>query len=194
MSDMNLEKITAISNTGPLVSVFQCGKTDVLKKYFSIIYITPSEVNELKKHGWSNEINNLINEGFIIIVEPLSDEEKIESEIVAKKIAENSNVSDWKSHIPEAEAIVIMKYRIELEIEIILIDEKAGRVIAEEMGLNITGFPGILGWAGKDRILRKNEIRDLLKICQKQGTHYSNKLIELISGFGGEDYENGSRT
>jgi predicted nucleic acid-binding protein len=179
---MNLKKIIAISNTGPLISVFQCDKVDLLKLFFSVVYITESELSELEKHGWIEEVKNLINEGLIKVIDSLTEEEKVTSELIAKRIALNFSSSDigWENHLPEAEAMVIMKYRVELEIQIILLDEKVGRSVAKGLNLAVTGFPGILSWAGKEQILTKDEIKNLLQICQKQGTYYSNRLIEDI--------------
>lgn len=70
-----LDKIVAVSNTGPLVSAFQCGRIDLLKRYFSLLYITTSEVQELDGHGWLDEITQLIREGFVVVAE-LTDSEK----------------------------------------------------------------------------------------------------------------------
>jgi predicted nucleic acid-binding protein len=82
--------------------------------------------------------------------------------------------------LPEAEAMVIAA-RPELECTLILLDELAARVVAEEEGLRITGFPGVAGRAGLDGLLTKKDIRHLLSLCQQQGTHYSNQLIEHVA-------------
>jgi len=71
--------------------------------------------------------------------------------------------------------------RRELDCQWILLDEKAAREVAEEIGLNIIGFPGVLGRAGLDGLLSKDEIRCLLTLCQQQGTRYSNVLIEHVA-------------
>ncbi|MDY6803147.1 MAG: hypothetical protein SXA11_04990 [Cyanobacteriota bacterium] len=176
------DKIIAVSNTGPLVSAFQCGRTDLLKRYFSLIYITASELDELDAHGWIDEVDRLIVEGFLV-VEDLNDLEKKQAETVAKRIARlhKSTNSDWRDDIAEAEAIALMQNRTNLNVAMILLDEKAARQVACELGLNITGFPGVLGRAGLDGILTKDEIRQLLKTCQQQGTYYGDKLIETLA-------------
>ena len=66
-------------------------------------------------------------------------------------------------------------------VEQILLDEKAARNVAQELGLHITGFPGVLGRAGLDGLVTQDEIRLLLKTCQQQGTHYSDALIESVA-------------
>jgi len=66
-------------------------------------------------------------------------------------------------------------------IDMIILDEKAARDVANELGLKYIGFPGILGRAGQDGLLTKSEIKKLLKICKCKGTHYSDNLIESIA-------------
>ena len=102
---------------------------------------------------------------------------------MAKRIAidPTSGDPDWRSHLPEAEAMVLMQQRASLMIEQILLDEKAARNVAQELGLGLTGFPGVLGRAGLDGLVSQDEIRQLLKTCQQQGTHYSEPLIETVA-------------
>ena len=78
-----LDKIVAVSNTGPLVSAFQCGWIDLLQRYFSLVYITTSEVQELDIHGWLDEITQLIREGFVVVAD-LTYSEKQQAKFVAK--------------------------------------------------------------------------------------------------------------
>jgi predicted nucleic acid-binding protein len=40
---LNIDKIAVVSNTGPLISALQCGRVDLLKHYFSVIYVTASK-------------------------------------------------------------------------------------------------------------------------------------------------------
>lgn len=177
-----INKINVVSNTGPMVSAFQCDRIDLLKRYFSLIYITPSEREELNVHGWIDEVNQLIAEGFVV-VEALTNSEKIQAEVVDKRIAQlqKSANSDWHDDLAEAEAIVLMQHRKNLDVAMILLDEKAARQVARQLGLNLTGFPGVLGRAGLDGVLTKDEIRQLLKMCQQQGTFYSDRLIETLA-------------
>nr|HID13070.1 hypothetical protein [Anaerolineae bacterium] len=84
------------------------------------------------------------------------------------------------THLPEAEAMIIAA-RPELGCVRILLDELAARVVAEEEGLRITGFPGVVGRAGLDGLLTKEDIRQLLGLCQQQGTYYSNELIHHVA-------------
>jgi len=62
-----------------------------------------------------------------------------------------------------------------------LIDEKAARAAAQDLGLPMTGFPGVLGRAGMDGLVTQDDIRQLLHTCKRQGTHYSDELIETVA-------------
>ena len=88
---------------------------------------------------------------------------------------------EWRNHLPEAEAIVVVQQWTHLMIGQILLDEKAARAVAQELGLPMTGFPGIVGRAGVDGLITQNDIRQLLYTCKQQGTHYSDDLIETVA-------------
>ena len=182
MPNGEVDKTTVACNTGPLISAFQCGRTDSLKRYFKTIYIAPSQVAEFEKHGAGEELDDLIREGFIVLAEALTPNEKERAETLARRIAEqpSSGDPDYHNHLPEAEAMVITA-RPELRCTLILLDELAARAVAEEEGLRITGFPGVIGRAGLDGLLTRHDIRHLLGLCQQQGTHYSNQLIEHVA-------------
>jgi len=76
---------------------------------------------------------------------------------------------------------MVVTARPELGCTLILLDELAARAVAKEEGLRITGFPGVIGRAGLDGLLTGHDIRHLLSLCQQQGTHYSNQLIEHVT-------------
>ena len=148
-----------------------------------MIYIAASELTELEKHGWADAVRELIAEGFVKVVEDLTDQEKELAEGVARKIAADSTSHDpdWHNHLPEAEAIVLTQQRTHLMVEQILLDERAARQVARELGLPLTGFLGVLGRAGLDALLTQDDIRQLLQMCRQQGTHYSEELIETVA-------------
>lgn len=177
-----IAKITVACNTGPLISAFQCGRVDLLRRYFRTVYIAPSQVAEFEKHGVSEELHNLIQEGFVVLAEPLTASEKERAEMLARQIAAHPSSADpdYHNHLPEAEVMVVAA-RPELECALILLDELVARVVAEQEGLRITGFPGVVGRAGLDGLLNKKDIRRLLGLCRQQGTHYSDLLIEHVA-------------
>lgn len=182
MTDTKLDKIAVACNTGPLIAAFQCGRVDLLRRYFKTIYIAPLQVTEFKGHGAGEELDALIQEGLVIVAEPLTADERKRAEALACRIAAHpsSGDPDYHRHLPEAEALVMVA-RPELECARILLDELAARAVAEEEGLSVTGFPGVVGQAGLAGLLTGNEIRRLLGLCKRQGTHYSDGLIEHVA-------------
>ena len=64
--------------------------------------------------------------------------------------------------------MALMQHRPHLMIDQILLDEKAARQVAQEGGLSLMGFPGVLGLAGLDGVLTQKAIRHLLITCRQQ--------------------------
>jgi predicted nucleic acid-binding protein len=174
------ERLIAVGNTGPIISIFQCRRIDLLQRYFSLIHIPSFELEEFKRHHALPIVKDLINSG-LIIVHDLSKEEKIEAKKVAEAIALSplTKIKDPKVHLGEGEAMVLMK-REELKADVLLVDELAVRKIAEDMGFSIIGFLGILIKSYEEGILNLEEVRDLIRLCQQQGSRYSEELIESI--------------
>lgn len=156
-------KIIGVSNTGPLISALQCGRMDLLKHYFSVLYIAASEHRELKYHGWGDDIQGLIEEGFVIVVRAFTEQDRRYAEDLVQRIAAVLTPSDpdWSNHLLEAEAMVLAERHTHLMADQILLDEKAARSIAHELGLSVTGLPGVLGRAGLDGLVTMDEIREL---------------------------------
>lgn len=49
-----------------------------------------------------------------------------------------------------------------------LLEGKAARNVAQELGLRFTGFPGVVGRAGVDRIATRSQIRQILKAVRNR--------------------------
>jgi predicted nucleic acid-binding protein len=176
------DRLIVAADTGPLLSAFQAGCTELLPQYFSTIFVVKSQLGEFQKHGAAIDIQRLIDDRLVVVITELTEEEKSNAAEIARRIALTPTCRDpvVENHLPEAELIAI-SLRSELQCEIVLLDEKAARAVAEEMGLKITGFLGILARAGVDGLLTKDEIRQMLKTCQSQGTHYKDSLIDFVA-------------
>ncbi|MBM3236724.1 hypothetical protein FJZ31_10565 [Candidatus Poribacteria bacterium] len=172
-------KTPAATNTGPLLSALQCGRVDLVLRYFEPLYIVPSIVEECHRHGAGDELRQLINVGSIVVIEDLSDEEQQRAWRIAEQIATSpySNVPNSCHHLPEAQ-IMVMAARADLGCEVVLLEERAAREIGQAMGLEVTGFVGVLIKAAHEGLLVPNKIRVLLEECRSKGTRYTDALIE----------------
>ncbi len=169
-----------VSDTGPLLSVFQSEQVELLQFLFDRIYIPQSTLPEFVKHNAAASINKLIKSRFVLVCE-LNEQEVISARGLSEEIAAHSLTKDKLSlsHYPEAEAMVLVN-RSELEVNEILLDERAARAIARAHGLAVIGFPGLLIRACRTRQITPEEARDSLIKCVSFGTHYSQSLIKEI--------------
>ena len=175
-----LTPIVAVSNTGPLLSAFQCNRTDLLARYFARIYIPASEVEEFERHDAGDRLGELIKDG-LVVVEHLSSAEVAAAKDIARRIAACplSTAQDYHHHLPEAEAIMLAQREV-LEVSRILLEERAARQVAQQLGLLLTGFIGVLLLACDEQLLTPAAMRILLETCRQCGTHYSDKLIDQV--------------
>ena len=173
-------KISMTSNTGPLMSAFQCGRVDLLKHYIDKLFIPPSVKAEIERHGFGLQMQALIEEDWIKPV-ILTAEETSRAQDLAKRIATSPLTGDRlpDNHQPEAEAIVLTE-RSELDASRVLLEESAARQVSREEGVSITGFIGVLLLACEEHVLMPDEMRRLLNECRRQGTHYGSDLIDSV--------------
>lgn len=173
-------KIRVASDTGPLISAFQVSRSDLLNRYFETIIVPPSVLAELIRHGFEPQ-SIAERERGLLVVELLTPEETERAIRLAERIAASPLTTDASAsnHRPEAEAMVLAQ-RAALRIERLLLEERAGRAIAQAEGIAITGFVGVLLLACEEGLLQPSEIRLLLNDCRRQGTYYAQAFIDAV--------------
>lgn len=170
----------AVSNTGPLISVFQSDQTGILRQLYDRIVIPSSAQTELIMHGAELDVLKLVDSGFVEIV-VLSSHEKKFAQSIAQEVANSPLTNDKEptNHYAEAEAITLMS-RSEIGALEILLDERAARQIAQARHVPIIGFAGVLIRACQRELISPDAVRATLMRCQEQGTHYSNTFITEV--------------
>jgi predicted nucleic acid-binding protein len=170
----------AVSDTGPLLSVFQSECLDMFRSLYDKIYIPASTLPEYKQHGAGNLIDALIQEGWVIVC-ALSSSEKETAWALAEEIAAHPSTRNCEpvEHYPEAEAMVLVE-RQEIEALDLLLDEMAAREVAKAHGLPVVGFAGVLIRACYRGIITAEVVRNLLLTCQSLGTRYAVAFIEGV--------------
>jgi predicted nucleic acid-binding protein len=163
-----------------LISAFQCARIDLLQQNFTEVHIPSSAIDEFRRHGVFEIISGLIRKQFMI-AHNLNASERLEAGDIVKQIAASplSKDPDFQNHLVEAEAIVLME-RHDINAHLILLDELAAREIAFARGLTVSGFVGVLIISCQDGTITAEQVGDLLRVCQRMGTHYSNRLIETV--------------
>jgi predicted nucleic acid-binding protein len=84
-----------------------------------------------------------------------------------------------ENHLGEAQAMALAACP-EFVNDVLLLDELAARAVAEEMGLTLSGFAGVLLVAVQEGLLAANGLKERLEARRRQGTHYSEAFIEQV--------------
>jgi predicted nucleic acid-binding protein len=171
----------AVSNTGPLISAFQCGRMDILRQLYDAIHIPLSVLTELTEHGAGSEIRDLVRVGFLVVHDDFTEEERGEARAIAEAIVKSpkSRNKNPSHHLSEAETTALASRKDLAAIEVLL-DESIAREVAGQRGVPVIGFPGILIRACKQGLILPEEAREALSECRRQGTHYGAAFIERI--------------
>ena len=129
-----------ISDTSCLSNLYQIGQLHLLKRLFSKIFIPPAVFNELKSFHSDNLLNGL--DEFNIQIHPVNNNKIIE------KIS-LTGIDDG-----EAEAIALS---IQLQPYFLLIDEKHGKYVAKQYGINTIGILGLILFAKQEGLIEKTK-------------------------------------
>jgi len=152
-----------ISDSTTIITLLNIGRLDVLKNIFSLVYLPQKVYDEV-----------VVEEKIVL-----------DKEFFVVKTINDKNLYTLLSKsldAGECEAIVLAK---EMELSLI-IDEKKGRKIASNLGLNIFGFIGLLLLNYKKEMLTKKDTLDVFYKAKEQGFRVGEKLenefLKLVEG------------
>jgi len=168
----------AVCNTGPLISAFQSGSFDLWRQIFAAIHLSPVCAGELTRHGWADAMQAAAPH---LVIVPLTAEEEQAARSIAEQIAQHPDTNDpvVENHLGEAQAIALA-LRHEYENDILLLDERAARAVAQQQGVRLSGFPGTLLLAVQAGLIAPSDLKQRLEQCRQQGTHYSVRFIQQV--------------
>ena len=150
-----------ISDSTTIITLLNIGRLDVLKNIFSLIYIPQKVYDEVVIE------ERIVLEKEFFIVKEINDKNLYT--LLSKSLDAG-----------ECEAIVLAK---EMELSLI-IDEKKGRKIASNLGINIFGFIGLLVLNFKKKMLSKQDTLDVFYKAKEQGfrvgMRLENEFLALI--------------
>lgn len=159
-----------VSNTGPIIGLAKIGRLSLLKSISSEVLIPPMVYRELMgKIGseWE-QIESALNE-FIRVTE-------LKSLDKATKLA--------LAELDEGEKQAIGLASTVGKDVLLLLDDRAGRKVAEKLNIPTTGLLGILLFV-KEKGLVEN-VRQLIEELRNNGYWLSDDIIDIIKQLAGE--------
>ena len=152
-----------VSDTTPLITLMKAEKLDILHSLFGEVMIPEAVFLEVTgNETFKDEADIIRNSNYIKVV----------------KVRDGSQVLFLQRatglDLGESEAII---YADEAEADLLLMDEVAGRRVAQNMKLSITGSVGILIRAFQLEIITAKEAEDALDRIRRANRHISEKLI-----------------
>lgn len=155
-----------ISDTTPIISLLKAEQLDLLEKLFHEVIIPKAVYNELISNvKFRNEAQIIKNCSYIFVEEVID----------TKSVNIFRRVTGLDAG--ESEAIVMAD---EKKADLLLMDERKGRMVAKQMGLTITGTVGILLQSFDEGLLNADEIRESINKLKECGIRISDSLYDLI--------------
>lgn len=144
-----------VSDSTTIITLLNIERVDILKNIFDEVYIPTKVYDEVVV-----EENVTLESSFFI-------KKEIKDRALYKLLSRSLDAG-------ESEAIVLAK---EMKLSLI-IDEKKGRKIANNMGINIMGFLGVLLLNHKKKCLLEDEIIEIYYRAKKASFRVSKRLEE----------------
>jgi len=159
-----------VSDTTPLITLLKVGRLSILHSLFGEVRIPEAVFFEAAgNETFKDEADKIRNSEYIKVVK-VRDQRQVE-------FLQRATGLD----LGESEAII---YADEIKADLLLMDEAAGRKVAQNMNLPISGSVGILLRAFKSGILTADEADDAFDRIKRANRHISepliNKALEMI--------------
>jgi len=154
--------VIIVSDTSPITSLLSVGRIEILRDLFSTVRIPAAVDAELRAYHAD-----------------------VPSFIEVAQVKDTARVEHLEETLDRAEAEAIVLAH-ELDADLLLIDEKIGREIAERDGLHVIGLLGVLVLAKKKNLVPSVSacIDELRQIA---GFYVSDAVRDLIVRAAGED-------
>jgi hypothetical protein len=157
-----------VSNTTPIITLLALEKLELLKEIYGKIYV-PKGVYE--------EIENGIEKEFYVDL-------KIHDWIEIREVNNKLALQQLENHLDKGEAQALILYD-ELKADLLIIDEKLGRLYAKRQNCNYIGSFGVLLRAKELELI--GEIKPLLLQIKQNGIFINDQLFVAILELAGEN-------
>ena len=156
--------MTIISDTTPIISLIKINRLDLLQKLFGEILIPEAVYRELTTNALFE------NEAKIVKASAFLKTSAVQNRKSLQLLQAVSGLDDG-----ESEAIILAD---ELKSDVLIIDERKGRKVAQKLGIKITGTVGVLLQAHDENMIAADEIKTYLDQLKNSNIRLSDSLIQ----------------
>ena len=156
--------MTIISDTTPIISLIKINRLDLLEKLFEEVLIPEAVYRELTTNAlFENEANIVKTSSFLKT-------SSVQNRKSLQLLQAVSGLDDG-----ESEAIILAD---ELKSDVLIMDERKGRKVAEKLGIKITGTVGVLLQSYSENMISSDEIKTYLDQLKNSNIRLSESLIQ----------------
>jgi len=152
-----------ISDTTPIISLIKIQKLDLLQKLFGEILIPEAVFRELTTNNLFCDESEIVKKCEFLKVVSVQNKKSLE---VLQKI---TGLDDG-----ESESIIIVD---EQKSDLLIMDERKGRKVAEKMGITLTGTVGVLLQAYNENMISADYVKLCLQSLREQNIRISESLV-----------------
>ncbi|MDD6654313.1 MAG: DUF3368 domain-containing protein [Treponema sp.] len=156
--------MTIISDTTPIISLIKINRLDLLEKLFEEVLIPEAVYRELTTNALFE------NEAKIVKTSSFLKTSSVQNRKSLQLLQAVSGLDDG-----ESEAIILAD---ELKSDVLIMDERKGRKVAEKLGIKITGTVGVLLQSYSENMISSDEIKTYLDQLKNSNIRLSESLIQ----------------
>jgi predicted nucleic acid-binding protein len=164
--------VIIVSDTSPITNLAAISQLDLLQKLYTGIIIPTAVYNEMVK------VNKVVPGAIEVQTLPWIKKQVVVDSQRVIFIQENAENID----LGEAEAIILA---LELKADLLLMDERRGRIVASSYGLQIIGLLGVLLQAKRKNLIPSVKIL-MDQLIEQADFRVSNQLYTTILQSAGE--------
>ncbi|ABA23108.1 conserved hypothetical protein [Trichormus variabilis ATCC 29413] len=129
-----------VSDTSPITNLAAIGQLDLLRQLYGSVIIPEAVYNEMAS------VNKIVPGAVEVQTLSWIQTQTVMNSLQVTEIQENNE----SIHLGEAEAIILS---LEMKADLLLMDERRGRIVATNYGINVTGLLGVLLQAKKQGLI-----------------------------------------
>ena len=159
-----------ISDTSPIINLAIVGELELLRQLYDKVIIPQAVYNEIVVEG---------------VGQTGAEEVETLEWIEVKAVADRPMVTALEADLDvgEAESIVLA---LELEADLLLLDERKGRIVAARLGINHIGLLGVLIKAKQEKLIPA--VKPVIdKLMEQAGFWIGEELYSYVLQVAGED-------